>query len=248
MENGMYLIAGKRILVQSIWPDVHRFCADYRTEDGTPDLTVTVAQEQIEFEREKSRRERAAEGLPPLNSSDASLEELAVYRRIAEKMPDYDTILMHGSLLAADGEGYLFTANSGTGKSTHTRLWREMLGDRAVTVNDDKPLFAVGETGVTGYGTPYNGKHRLGCNMSVPLKAICILTRAKENSIVRISKAEAYPMLLQQVYRPQDAGQMKKTLTLLDRLAAHTAFYRLGCNMEPEAAEVAYNGMKGGTV
>ena len=248
METGMYLIAGRRIRVESIWPDVHRFCADYRTEDGTPDFTVTVTQDQIDFERTKSARERAAEGLPPLPSSDASLEELAVYRRIAERMPDYDTILMHGSLLAADGEGYLFTANSGTGKSTHTRLWREMLGDRAFTVNDDKPLLAIAETGVTGYGTPYNGKHRLGCNAAVPLKAICILTRAAENRIVRISKAEAYPMLLQQVYRPKDNGQMKKTLTLLDRLAEHTAFYRLGCNMEPEAAAVAFNGMKGGTV
>lgn len=248
METGMYLMAGRRIAVQSIWPDVHRYCADYRTEDGSPDLTVTVTQAQIDFEREKSARERATEGLPPLDSSDGSLEQLAVYRQIAEKMPDFDTILMHGSLIAADGEGYLFTANSGTGKSTHTRLWREMLGDRAVTVNDDKPLFRIGESGVTGYGTPYNGKHRLDCNTAVPLKAVCILTRAKENSIVRITKAEAYAMLLQQVYRPRSTEQMKKTLVLIDRLAELTALYRLGCNMEPEAAAVAYNGMKGGSI
>ena len=81
--------------------------------------------------------------------------------------------------------------------------------------------------------------------MSVPLKAVCILTRAAENSIVRISKQEAYAMLLQQVFRPRDPAAMQKTLRLIDRLAAQTALYRLGCNMEPEAAEVAFNGMKG---
>ncbi len=245
METGMYLIAGKRIAVQSIYPDVHSYCADYRTADGEPDLTVTVTEQMIAYEREKSAREDRLEGREPVLYPDSYLEELAVYRQIAEKMPDYGTILMHGSLIAADGQGYLFTAKSGTGKSTHTRLWRELLGNRAVTVNDDKPLLHVGEDGVTGYGTPYNGKHRLGCNMAVPLRAICILTRAAENSIVRITKAEAYSMLLQQVYRPQDPVQLKKTLTLIDRLAEHTALYRLGCNMDIEAAQVAYQGMKG---
>ena len=245
METGTYLIAGKRIRVESLYPDVHAYCADYRIPDTAPDLTVRTTPEQIGFEREKSVHERAVEGLTPHSYSDGYLEELAVYRQIAEQMPGYGTILMHGSLIAADGQGYLFTAKSGTGKSTHTRLWREMLGDRAVTVNDDKPLLHIGADGVTGYGTPYNGKHRLGCNMSVPLKAICILTRAAENSIVRITKADAYAMLLQQVYRPADAVQMKKTLALIDRLAEMTALYRLGCNMDPEAAEVAYRGMKG---
>ena len=245
METGIYLIAGKRIAVQSVYPDVHSYCADYRTDDGTPDFSVQVTEQHIAFEREKSAREREAEGLPPMSFPEPYLEELAVYRQIAEKMPDYDTLLMHGSLIAADGHGFLFTAKSGTGKSTHTRLWRELLGERVVTVNDDKPLLHIGADGVTGYGTPYNGKHRLGCNMAVPLKAICILTRAAENSIVRITKADAYAMLLQQVYRPQNPVQMKKTLALIDRLAEKTALYRLGCNMDIEAAEVAYHGMKG---
>ena len=54
--------------------------------------------------------------------------------RIADKVI-YDTILFHGSVIAVDGEGYLFTAKSGTGKSTHARLWRETFGDRAVRVS-----------------------------------------------------------------------------------------------------------------
>ncbi|MBR6717111.1 MAG: hypothetical protein IKI77_02070 [Oscillospiraceae bacterium] len=247
MENGMYCIAGKRIAVQFMYPSVHRYCADYRIADdgNAPDLSVQVTQADIDFERERSARENRVEGRAPIAFPDDYLEELAVYRQIAEQMPSFDTVLMHGSVIAADGEAFLFTAKSGTGKSTHTRLWREMLGERAVMVNDDKPLLHVGAEGVTAYGTPYNGKHRLGCNMSAPLKGICILTRAAENRIVRISAKEAYPMLLQQIYRPQNAAQMQKTLLLIDRLAAEVPFYRLGCNMDPEAAEVAYHGMKG---
>ena len=112
-------------------------------------------------------------------------------------------------------------------------------------VNDDKPLLKITENGVIAYGTPYNGKHHLGSNISVPLKAICILERSAENHIERITKNEAYAMLLQQTYRPQNPVQMAKTLQLIDRMAKVTELYRLGCNMDISAAETAYNGMKG---
>lgn len=244
MITNKYLIAEKVIEVTSLYNSVHDYCKDYLS-DGSPDLIVKITQADIDFERKKSAREDIAEGREVRNFSDDYLEELAVYRKIADHMPEYDTILFHGSIIAVDGQGYLFTARSGTGKSTHTRLWRELLGEKAVMVNDDKPLLRITENGVIAYGTPYNGKHRLGCNISVPLKGLCILTRADKNSICRISKSEAYSMLMQQVYRPADPLSMKKTLCLIDKLAAVTPLYRLGCNMDIEAAEVSYNGMKG---
>ena len=239
-----YKIADKVIEVTSIYEKVHEYCNDYLTDEPA-DFSVCITREDIIKEKDKSDSEYAYEGKKSPDFSDTLLEETAVYRKIAEKMPDYDTFVFHGSVVAVDGQGFLFTAKSGTGKSTHTRLWREYLGDKAVMVNDDKPMLKITDSGVTAYGTPYNGKHRLGCNMSVPLKAICILTRGEKNSIVRIDKAEAYAMLLQQVYRPQDPLQMAKTLKLVDRLAANTELYKLACNMDIEAAEVAYNGMKG---
>ena len=239
-----YKIADKVIEVTSIYEKVHEYCNDYLTDEPA-DFSVCITREDIIKEKDKSDSEYAYEGKKSPDFSDTLLEETAVYRKIAEKMPDYDTFVFHGSVVAVDGQGFLFTAKSGTGKSTHTRLWREYLGDKAVMVNDDKPMLKITDSGVTAYGTPYNGKHRLGCNMSVPLKAICILTRGEKNSIVRIDKAEAYAMLLQQVYRPQNHLQMAKTLKLVDRLAANTELYKLACNMDIEAAEVAYNGMKG---
>ncbi len=166
---------------------------------------MTTTQAGIDYEREKSAREDEIEGIPTTRQfSDSYLEELAVYRKIAEEMINYDTVLFYGSVIAIDGIGYLFTAKSGTGKSTHTRFWRKYFRDRTVMVNDDKPLIKITDSSVTAYGTPYNGKHRLGSNIFVPLKAICILTRSAENHINKIIGKQAYPMMLQQVYRPAD--------------------------------------------
>ena len=238
-----YKIADKVVEVTSIHAEVHKYCADYQTDENV-DYSVTTTQADIDFERENSAREDEVEGIPVRHFSDSYLEELAVYRKIAEKMLDFDTVLFHGSVVAVDGVGYLFTAKSGTGKSTHTRLWREYFGERAVMVNDDKPLLHIADSGVVAYGTPYNGKHRLGTNTSVPLKAICILTRSAENHIEPITREQAYTMLLQQVYRPADMLKMAKTLALVDRLADSVKLYRLGCNMDISAAKIAYEGMK----
>jgi len=243
MITRKYKIADKAVEVNSLYDEVHEYCADYLT-DKPADYSVTTSQADIDYEREKSAREDEIEGIPTRQFSDSYLEELAVYRKIAEEMISYDTILFHGSVVAVDGIGYLFTAKSGTGKSTHTRLWRAYFVDRAVMVNDDKPLLKITDSGVIAYGTPYNGKHRLGTNTSVPLKAICILTRATDNHIERITREQAYKMLLQQVYRPADMLKMAKTLALVDRLADSVKLYRLGCNMDISAAQVAYEGMQ----
>ena len=173
MITRKYKIADKVVEVNSIYDEVHEYCSDYQTDEPA-DYSVTTTQADIDFERQKSAREHEIECIPIRHFSDSYLEELAVYRKIAEKMPEYDTFLFHGSVVAVDGVGYLFTAKSGTGKSTHTRLWRELLGSRAVMVNDDKPLICVSNDEITVFGTPYNGKHRLGSNIAVPLKAICI--------------------------------------------------------------------------
>ncbi len=244
MITKRYKIADRVIEVNSSYDKVHDYCKEYECDEPV-DFSVTVSHDDIVFEKQKTDSEYAFEGKAVCGYPDDLLEETAVYRKIAEKMPSYGSFVFHGSVIAVDGQGFMFTAKSGTGKSTHTRLWREYFGDKAVMVNDDKPLISVKGNDIIVYGTPYNGKHRLGNNISVPLKAICILTRGESNSIVPVSKSEAYAMLLQQVYRPQDPVQMAKTLKLLDKMAENVGLYKLACNMDIEAAKVAYNGMKG---
>lgn len=237
-------IAEAIVEIQVLHVHTAAFCSQYLST-GVPDISVTVTPQDIAFERVKAAREDELEGLPVRNLSDEQLEITALQRKLTEVLFDYDTLLFHGSVVAVDGEGYLFTAKSGTGKSTHTRLWREHFGDRVVMVNDDKPFLKLEDDRVTAYGSPWNGKHRLGCNMSVPLKAICILERGSENEITSITAKEALPMLLQQSQRPMDHRKLGKYLDMLDRLCERTAFYRLKCNMDPQAAVVAYKAMSG---
>ncbi len=229
-----YRFADVNVKISPVHPEIHAFCADYATA-GPADFSVVTNRGDIDFERARTDQ---------TGYNDAYLETLAVYRKIAERMPEYDAFLFHGSAIAVDGQAYLFTAASGTGKSTHARLWRELLGDRAVMVNDDKPLLRVHEDGgATVYGTPWDGKHRLSYNIAVPVKAVCILERAADNRIREIRKQEALPMLIQQAYRPADPAALAKTLALIDRL--DVKIYRLFCNMDMGAAELSYNTMKG---
>ncbi|MBQ2954293.1 MAG: hypothetical protein IJE07_12250 [Clostridia bacterium] len=237
-------IAGQVAAVSAMFDSTRTYCAAYLCEDA-PDFAVSISAEDIRFEREKSEREDRLEGIPPRHFPDAYLETTAVQRKIAEHLFDHDTLLFHGSVVAVDGVAYLFTARSGTGKSTHTRLWREVLGDRAVMINDDKPFLHMGDTGVTAYGSPWNGKHGLGSNVSAPLRAICILRRGAENRIRPIPAGEAVDMLIQQSNRPLNRQRMLHYMELLDRLAQQVVFYELECNMEREAAVIAYETMAG---
>lgn len=239
-------LADKVIAAECIYSATADFCKDYLT-DAEADVSVSVTQGDIAYEARKSAEERALEGFAPQEFSSEYLETLALYRKIAEALVNYGIILFHGSAVSVDGEAYIFTAKSGTGKSTHTRLWREYLGEHCVMVNDDKPLIALTENGVTVYGTPWNGKHRLGSNISADLKAICILGRAEHNSIVKQSPREAFGELFSQTYRFADPMGMKKTLEILDGILRKISIYRLGCNMDIEAAQVAYNEMRGQT-
>lgn len=237
-------IAGRVAAVSAMFESTRTYCAEYLCE-AAPDFSISVSPEDICFEREKSEREDRLEGIPVRSFSDAYLETLAVQRKIAERLLDYDTLLFHGSVVAVDGVAYLFTAKSGTGKSTHTRLWRDVFGERAVMINDDKPFLHVAEKGVTAYGSPWNGKHRLGSNASAPLQAICILQRGAENRICRIDAKDVVNMLIQQSNRPMNRLRLLHYMELLDRLAAQVVFYNLECNMDKQAAVVAYETMAG---
>lgn len=244
MNNFKIRLADKIIEISAIHKYITDYCKEYISTE-TLDFSVQVTQSDIDFEREKSKQEDIKENIPIRHFSDDYLETLAVYRKIADEMLEYNTILFHGSVVSVDNIGYLFTAKSGTGKSTHTNLWREFFKERAVMVNDDKPLLRVTENGVTAYGTPWNGKHRLSTNIGVPLNAICVLERSDENHIQKVTAESVYNMLVQQVYRPQNPQKLLKTLQLIDVLADSVKLYRLGCNMDISAAETAYNGMKG---
>lgn len=237
-------LAGIPIRIEPLYEKTREYCKDYIVETPEPaEFSVAVDSEAIAYEQLRSDREAVKENRVPVVYPEEYLETLAVYRSIAEWMPRAGVVLFHGSVVAVDGKAYLFTARSGTGKSTHTRLWREYFGERAVMVNDDKPLLKVTKEGVFACGTPWDGKHHLNTNCEVPLAAICILKRDTENVIRQAAPAQVYPILLQQCYRPSDKETLERTLHLLDSIKEQVTCYSLRCNQDRQAAEVAYYGM-----
>ena len=243
--RGIYRFAGHCVEIESVFPRVHEMCQPYRC-DGRPEYAVRTTGDDIDREREKSDSEARMEGQQPPPSSDAYLETLAVYRKLAECLLDENILLFHGSAIAVDGVGYLFAAKSGVGKSTHARLWRELLGPRAVMINDDKPFLEITDQGVTVWGTPWDGKHHLSSNICVPLRAVCLLERGEEDHIEPISAREAWPALWRQSYRSADTEKLRRTLAMTDCLARRTRLYRLRCTQDIHAARVAFAAMSKG--
>lgn len=203
-----------------------RQCRDYRT-DRPPEWVLAADDADLARKNPDGRR-----------WSPGYLESLALYRKICERLVDRDIVLFHGSALALDGRAYLFTAPSGTGKSTHAALWRQVYGDRVTMINDDKPLLHIAPGGVTVYGTPWAGKAGLQTNTSAPVAGIVLLHQAPENTIRPLTPRDAYPRLLGQTHRVDDPRGLLHTLDLVQRLAA-LPVYALGCTPTPEAARLA---------
>lgn len=242
MPQGTYRIAGHTFSICSIHEEVQEMCREYACPDPE-EFTIRTTEDDIRDEERQSDETRKNEGLPPHKFEDSYLETLAVYRKLSSRLLQENILLFHGSAVAVGGRCYIFTAKSGTGKSTHASLWKKMLGDKAVMVNDDKPLIHIKDGKATVYGTPWNGKHHLGCNIAVPLCGIALLQRSKENSIWPTSVEEALPLLIQQSYLPKHEGAMIPFLALVGQLAQSAPLYSLRCNMEDDAARTAYEGM-----
>lgn len=212
-----------------------KLCKEYEVaEDEPADLSIKVTESDIEWEQEKADQ----------TYPKAYLESLNLYRKIGEQAINYDVLLMHGSVVEVDGRAYIFTAPSGTGKSTHTKLWMEYFKERARMINDDKPLIRFFDDEIKAYGTPWDGKHRLSTNSSAPVQSICILAQGKENRIEKISKQKAWYSLLGQVYRINDAKKMEKVMKLLDRLVTDIPVFKMECNISTDAVITAYEAMK----
>ena len=235
-------LAEKTIEIYTDSAYLRKMCNAYITDREYPDFVIVTDEADIQYEKEKHLERNQTVNT---KGREGVFESLAVYRKIADRMIACDTMLFHGSAVAVDGECYLFCADSGTGKSTHTRLWREYFKERAVMINDDKPLIQIRDD-IRVFGTPWSGKHHLDTNTSAPLKAVCFLSRGKENAIRRIRKDEALPLLMQYAYRSENPDRLKRSVGLLLSMLDKIPMYALECNMEPEAAIVSYKGMQEG--
>lgn len=158
---------------------------------------------------------------------------------------NFKGFVLHASAVVVDGRAYLFSAPSGTGKSTHTSLWLKHFGSRAQILNDDKPAIRITDSGIRVYGTPWSGKTDLNINTDAELAGICFLSRSEKNYIEELPKSQAIVEILNQTLRPSAQKEMVNLLDTLDVVISKIPVYKMGCNISEEAAVMAYEKMSG---
>ena len=242
MEAFTMEIAGVAVRVHPLFQSTREYCRPYLTE-REPEFSVAVTADDLAFEQLMLDREAVEEGMKLRKFSEPFLERTAIGRKVADRLLSRDTLMLHGSTVSVDGRAYLFTGPCGVGKSTHTRLWRELFGERAVMVNDDKPFLQITAEVVNAYGSPWSGKHGLATNVHVPLTGICFLRRGNENVIRRIEPADGIAMLRHQTHAPADALLQAQTASLVGLLAEKVPLWEMHCNKESDAAQVSYAAM-----
>lgn len=231
----LYNICGLNVFYEPKYPRTRLRSEKYLSEDQTetPDIVIEITDERIK---------NYIDVFPYVS------KELAEYGILGavfcEKILDFNGILLHSSAISVDGQAYLFTADSGTGKSTHTKLWLDYFGDRAEMINDDKPVVRIIDGKIYACGTPFSGKYDINKNVLVPLKAICCINQGKENVIEKITPQMAISTIMAQTLRVEDKGKMLKLFDTLDTILKNTSLYRLYCDISREAVTTSYNAMR----
>jgi len=213
----LYRIAGLTVQLSPKFVLLGERADTYRIDEGEADIVI-----------------------PPLGN-DAYEEYSETAKALYSAMLPYDAFFLHSSAIEYNGKAYLFSAPSGTGKSTHTSYWCKELGARII--NDDKPVIRLIDGDFFACGTPFSGKNDLSRNVCVPLGGIATLYRADRNVCESLPKHKALYALLNQTLRPDDFAVYDRLLSLLEQLLDRVPCYRIGCTNDPEAARVAADNM-----
>ena len=240
-------IAGINIEIECLYGTEFGACKPYLSDFEAPDILVTTTMEDIyrelsiyprfEFPRFETNKENIA-----ITYDYANVEPLAVQRKIANSLPIFNTFLMHGSVVAVNGKAYMFTASSGTGKTTRANIWvNDYPG--SIIVNGDKPYIKIEKDEVFACGTPWCGKEGMNTNAIVPLKGIFMLERAAQNekdTIQEVGLTRALPFLLKQTFIPEGNDALKKTISLLLQMEQRVKLYKFRSKPTSEAIRLAY--------
>ncbi|WP_449074450.1 hypothetical protein [Ruminococcus sp.] len=225
----IYKIADLNIEINPKYEKTREILANYITDEKTADFCVEAEQSEID-------RLVAGGGIDYL--SESCIINTLVCREILD---NYDGLFFHSSALMFDGKAYIFSAPSGTGKSTHTALWRKHFGDRVTMINDDKPIIRKKDGVFYVYGTPWMGKSNIGANISAPLKAVFLLERDSKNYAEKVSAGRVFAKLLEATLISKKQDRMSKILELYDEIFSAVDLYLLHCTISDDAVTAAYD-------
>lgn len=230
-----YRIAELLIELSSQYGLVERVCEKYLVETSEDvDFSIHVGVDEVVALRER---------FPEYTAAYA--ENLITCKKVTNEAAKRGVILFHSAAVEVAGHAYAFSAPSGTGKSTHIKLWRTRFGKRINIINGDKPFLREKDGTFYVYGSPWCGKEGWNRNTSAPLAGVCFLTRGEKNSIKRISAQEALPRVFAQLLKPPEAEGVRASLQFADRLITRVPIYQLACNISDEAAELSFATMTG---
>lgn len=228
-----YKICGLTVECDFSYPTMTARAEKYITENsGKPDISVFCQESYDEF---------LSQNNPALTEDER--EVIGTAGSFYMQLVTHGGFLLHASAVEVDGRAYLFSALSGTGKSTHTEQWLKLFGERARIINDDKPAICVAGGNIIVYGTPWSGKSDLNINVGVPLQGICMLERSRENFIEPLPADKAVFGILNQTVRPPSESGMDCLLSMLDEVISCIPIWRMGCNISTAAAQTAYEAM-----
>lgn len=153
-----------------------------------------------------------------------------------QMMPKYNGLVIHGAGIEYKGTGIIFSAFSGTGKTTQARLWRKYRD--AIVVNGDCPIIKNTENGPYMYGSPWCGTSGESINKRTPLKAIVLVNQSKENYVEEVTGDDAVLAVFTNIlYYSQDESDLDRLLPVLTQIVSQIKVYKLFCNMEEEAVD-----------
>lgn len=149
------------------------------------------------------------------------------------------TVAIHASALRFRGRAVLFLGESGTGKSTHTRLWRQYIPGASL-LNDDSPLVSYHASEIRAWGSPWSGKLPCYRNESIPVAAFVRLVQGAENRIRPLAPLEAFGALFPSLppALARDAELRDRLVDLLTRIIPRIPVYRLECRPDADAARL----------
>ena len=177
--------------------------------------------------------------------SENSLAYLESGRQFLVRLMDFGGFYLHSSSVVYEGRGYLFSADSGTGKSTHSKIWKQVFGEEAKVYNDDKTPLRRLEGTWYSYGAPWCGKDNININMKVPVAGICFLKQASENRIRRLSQAEAVSRIITQTVRKfKNVERLDSMLSCVEKIVQEIPVFELENRPEPAAAQLSYETMR----
>lgn len=204
---------------------IRRISAGYEADFSHPDILLSASDEDVQREIE--------------NGSGPFAETVAFSRKFGQALPRFDGFMMHAATFTVGDKCIALMAKSGTGKSTHMLLWKQLFGENMEIINGDKPAVKIVDGKPFAYGTPWCGKEGLSVNKGAQLTDLCFIRRSEQNSVAKLPKQDCLKFLLGQVVIPEGSENIIKLMELLDKMLQNCNVWEIFCNTDISAAELS---------